>query len=79
MKIGRALTELRPDATIYPESVGPLPKNMRGLKIRFAVIALSAVALTAFLTTGAIMNRACKTDRSLGWCAPAHTQVTPNL
>jgi hypothetical protein len=47
--------------------------------MRFAVIAVSAVALTALLTTGAIMNRACKTDRSLWWCAPAHTQVSTNL
>jgi hypothetical protein len=44
--------------------------------MRFAVIALSAIALIALLTTGARFNGACKSDRSLWWCAPARTHVS---
>ena len=47
--------------------------------MRFAVIAVSAVALVALLTTGAFMNNACKTDRGLWWCAPAKTHVSSRL
>jgi hypothetical protein len=47
--------------------------------MRFAVIAVSAAALIALLTTGALMNGACKADRGLWWCAPAHTHVSVHL
>jgi hypothetical protein len=44
--------------------------------MRFGVIAVSAVALAALLTTGALMNGACKTDHALWWCAPARAHVS---
>jgi hypothetical protein len=47
--------------------------------MRFAVIALSTAAVLALLTTGALMNGACKTNGSLGWCAPARTHVSVNF
>ena len=47
--------------------------------MRFAMIAVSAVALAALLTTGAMMNRECKGNRDLWWCAPARTHVSVHL
>ena len=44
--------------------------------MRFGVIAVSVVALAALLTTGALMNGACKTNHGLWWCAPARTHVS---
>jgi hypothetical protein len=44
--------------------------------MRFAVIAVSAVAVAALLTAGALMNGACKANRSLWWCAPARTHMS---
>jgi hypothetical protein len=35
--------------------------------------------LIGLLTTGAFMNSACKTDRSLWWCAPAHIHVSAHI
>jgi hypothetical protein len=49
--------------------------------MRLTKIAVSVVALVALLATGAIMNRACKSNRGLWWCAPsrAHLSVIPRL
>jgi hypothetical protein len=47
--------------------------------MRFAMIAVSVAALAALMTTGAIMNRECTSDRGLWWCAPprAHLSIIP--
>ena len=49
--------------------------------MRLTKIVVSVVALGALLTTGAIMNRACKSNRGVWWCAPprAHLSVIPRL
>jgi hypothetical protein len=49
------------------------------LKMRFAIISITALA--ALLSTGAMMNRECKSNRGLWWCAPprAHLSIVPRL
>lgn len=44
--------------------------------MRFGVIAVSAVALAALLTIGALMNGACKPNHALWWCAPARADAS---
>ena len=51
-------------------------KTVGSSKMRFAIIAVSIASVAALLTFGAVMNRACKSDRELWWCAPARAHLS---